>query len=104
MPKITSELSWVLQDYRQQEIDPPARIVSHPHKTEGQMMSDDEIEEFIKDSMTTLKILSDKQSPRFDEIMDMYILDLAYLLSLGRITEDDYNDLTHPDNLRFHTL
>lgn len=97
----TSELSWKLADYQAAGEDPPHRIVSHPDRTEGEMMSDDEVEEFIKDSIATCRILLDKRSPRYDEVVANYVADLRYLLSLGRIGEDDYNELTEPDNLRF---
>jgi hypothetical protein len=96
-----SELAWTLADYRAAQSDPPARIVSNPDRTEGEMMTDDEIEEFIKDSIATLRILSDKQSARYNEIYGIFCLDMAYLTQLGRMTEDDYNDLTSPDNARF---
>jgi hypothetical protein len=96
-----SELAWLLADYRAAKSDPPARIVSHPHQTEGEMMSDDEIEEFIKDSIATLRILSDHKSARYAEIYDTFCLDLRYLTDLGRMSEDDYTDLTSPENLHF---
>lgn len=97
-----SELAWKLEDYRSAgSEDVPARIVSHPDQTEGELMSDDEIEEFIKDSIAALRILRDKKSPRFEEIVGIFRADMLYLLHLGRIGEDDYNDLTHPDNLHF---
>jgi hypothetical protein len=95
------ELSWKLEDYQAAQADPPPRIISNPEKTEGEMMSDEEIEEYIKDSIATCRILLDKRSPRFNQLVSNYVADLAYLLSLGRIGEDDYNDLTEPDNLRF---
>jgi hypothetical protein len=96
-----SELSWTLADYRTFKVDPPARIVDNPEKTEGEMMSEDEIEEYIKDSIATCRILLDKRSERFEQLVGNYVADLSYLLSLGRIAEDDYNELTEPDNLRF---
>ena len=95
------ELSWTLQDYRDAHVEPPARIIDHPERTEGEMMSDDEIEEYLKDSIATCRILLDKRSPRFEQLVGNYVADLAYLLSRGRISEDDYNELTEPDNLRF---
>jgi hypothetical protein len=98
---IKSELAWKLAEYREAEIDPPHRIVSNPDSTEGEMMSEDEIEEFIKDSVATMRILADHDSGRYKQIYDNYCADLAYLVSLGRLTDDDYNDLTHPDNLHF---
>lgn len=96
-----SELSWTLADYQAAGEEPPARIVDHPESTEGEMMSDDEIEEYIKDSIATCRILLDKRSERYEQLVSNYVADLAYLLSLGRIGEDDYNELTEPDNLRF---
>ena len=95
------ELSWKLEDYIAAGVEPPERIVDHPGSTEGEMMSDDEIEEYIKDSIATCRILLDKRSERFEQLVGNYVADLAYLLSLGRIGEDDYNELTEPDNLRF---
>jgi hypothetical protein len=96
-----SELAWKLPDYRAANTEPPARCVSHPDRTEGQMMTDDEIDEFIKDSIATLRILSDRQSPRYATIYATFCADLDYLTKLGRITADDYNELIHPDNLHF---
>lgn len=64
-------------------------------------MTDEEIADFIKDSVATLRILTDKKSMRLESVQSNFHADLAYLQSLGRITPDDYNDLTQPDNLRF---
>jgi hypothetical protein len=68
---------------------------------ELETMTDDEIEEYIKDSIATLRILADKKSPAYDRVMDHFTTDMAYLVNVGRIGEDDYNELTAPDNLRF---
>ena len=96
-----SELSWILPDYHAAKVEPPARVIDRPAQTEGQMMTDDEIQEYIKDSIATCRILLDKRSDRFDQLVGNYVADLAYLLSIGRISEEDYNELTEPDNLRF---
>lgn len=96
-----SELSWKLEDYVNAGSEPPARITANPGQTEGEMMSDDELEQYLKDSVATCRIMLDKRSPRYELVVAGYVADLTYLLSLGRITEDDYNDLTEPDNIRF---
>lgn len=96
-----SELAWVLADYRAAKTNPPARIVHHPDQTEGDMMSDDEIEAFIRDSIATLRILSDRRSPHLERVESTFRADLAYLVTLGRLHQDDYNDLTNQSNLRF---
>lgn len=96
-----SELSWKLADYLAADHEPPARITDNPEKTEGEMMTDEELDEYLKDSIATCRILLDKRSPRFEQLVEVYVADLTYLLSIGRIAEDDYNELTEPDNLRF---
>jgi hypothetical protein len=97
----TSELAWNLADYRAAGIDAPARVVSNPELTEGEMMTAEEVAEFIKDSIATLRILSDKHSPRYDKLVEIYQADLAYLAAVGSLDEDDYTELTKSDNLRF---
>jgi len=96
-----SELAWQLADYRAHQVEAPARCVSHPDSSEGELMSDDEIDELIKDSIATLRILADHRSERFESVLAAFKADLAYLATLGRISDDDYNELTHPDNLQF---
>jgi hypothetical protein len=98
---IRSELAWHLSDYIEAGVEPPPRCVSNPELTEGEMMSADEIEQFIIDSIATIRILSDHKSDRLQAIIDDYYADLAYLLEVGSLTESDYNELIHPDNLHF---
>ncbi len=101
MNRPASELAWRLADFEANGVEPPARCVSNPELTEGEMMTADEVEEFIRDSIATLRILADRKSPRLAEVTDSYLADLAYLLEVGSLGEDDYNDLTSPDNLHF---
>jgi hypothetical protein len=98
---VKSELAWKLADFRAAGVEPPPRCVSNPDLTDGQMMTAGEVEEFIKDSIATLRILTDRKSPRLAEVAATYQADLAYLREVGSLSEDDYNDLVHPDNLRF---
>ena len=98
---IRSELSWQLADYIEAGMEPPARCISNPELTEGEMMTADEVEQFIVDSIATLRIMADRQSPRLADITTNYLADLAYLTKVGSLTESDYNELIHPDNLRF---
>jgi hypothetical protein len=99
-----SLLAWTAADYVLAQTEVPAELISNPELTEGEMMTADEVETFIKDSIATLRILADKASPRYGALVETYKADLAYLSEIGQIDEDSYNELTHPDNLRFHTL
>lgn len=101
MKRPASELAWRLGDFRAAGLEPPARCQSNPDLTEGEMMTADEVEEFVKDSIATIRILADKHSPRLTEVTQSYHADLAYLAEVGSLSEDDYNELTSPDNLHF---
>ena len=101
MAQPTSELLWKLDDYRKAGHEAPGRVVSNPQLCEGDLMLQDEVEEYIKDSVATIRILVDKDSPRTEAVVAMYRADLAALLKLGRIDEDEYNELIDAQNLRF---
>lgn len=96
-----SELNWILSDYKAAGIEAPERIKEFPQMCEGELMTSDEVEEFIKDSIAALRILSDKASPRLGAVGANFKADMSALLELGRIEEDEYNGLTQDINLRF---
>jgi hypothetical protein len=96
-----SELAWRLADYRAAKAEPPARCVSNPDLTEGEMMTADEVEEFVKDSIATLRILADKQSPRFADVAATFKADVAYLVECGTLEQDEAEALAAESNLRF---
>jgi hypothetical protein len=97
----TSELAWKLVHYQAAGIEPPARCISHPSLTEGEMMSTEEVEEYIKDSITTLRILADKRSPRHSQVAQAFAADMAYLVQVGSLDADQYVALTSSKNLHF---
>lgn len=99
-----SELTWTLADYEKASIEAPEQIKANPGLCEGDLMSADEIKEFIKDSIATLRILGDKNSPRYDDVESIFLGDMLALLQLGRLDEDEYTELTDPSNLRFNSL
>lgn len=96
-----SELLWHLTDYEAAGIPAPEIVRSNPQLCEGDLMNQEEVDEFIKDSIATLRILADKASPRYLELVQTFRLDLAALLQLGRIGEDEYNGLIEDTNLTF---
>ena len=98
---IKSELLWNLADYHQFGEEPPARVVSNPELCEGEMMTAEEVEVFVKDSIAMLRILSDKKSPRYDEAVLMFVADMAALVTCGQMEEEEYSGLTSEENIRF---
>lgn len=81
-------LSWTYQDYLECNIDAPDRVVENSSKTEGEMMSDDEIESWFLDSLKTMEVMKEEDLAAFERIHRGFILDLEYLFKLGRIEED----------------
>ena len=99
-----SELTWTFEDYQRAGTEAPDSIRSNPDLCEGDLMTNDEVAAYIKDSIATLRILADKQSPRFDEVVGIFQGDMQALLQLGRLEDDEYNELIAPSNLRFNLL
>jgi hypothetical protein len=96
-----SELAWTFADYQREGREAPGRCESNPGKTEGEMMREEELEQYMSDSVQTVMILRDKNSERAAEVWGIFIADLDYLLSIGRIDDDQYNELTNEQNYSF---
>ena len=99
LPK--SELLWTLDDFVAAGQEPPETLVGMPELCEGDLMSAEEVQEFIKDSIATLRILSDKASPRYRDVEGVFKADMLALHELGQIEEEEYLGLIDPENLSF---
>ncbi len=96
-----SELAWDLEDYRAHEVDPPESILSNPQACEGDLMTDEEVAQFVKDGIATIMLLRDKGSERTKTVHETFLLDCEFLLSLGRLEQDEYNELIDLENYSF---
>ncbi len=90
----TSELAWRLADYQAHDQTPPPRIVAAPEACEGELMSPPEVAEYINYSIGSLLVLLDSGSARFYEVRANFEADLDFLLTLGKITPYEYNEIT----------
>ena len=96
---LKSELAWKLADYLKAGIEPPERLLIDPTACEGELMEPFEVSQHIKDSIGTLMIMLDRQSPRFEDVRLAFLADLAFLLELGKIDQDEYNGITQSEEL-----
>ena len=96
-----SELLFKVADYEAANRDVPTELAANPQLCDGDLMTADDVEAFIKDSIATLRILADKRSPHYSRVYANFQADMAALVTLGHIQEDEYNDLTDDTNLRF---
>lgn len=94
-----SELAWKLADYRRANIEPPERILASPQATEGELMTSAEVADYLADSIGVLLVLLDDGSARFGAVRVAFEADLAYLLKVGKITPDEYNDITASEEM-----
>lgn len=69
--------------------------------TEGEILDGDELEAWIADEIRILSVLREEQPNIFDEHYGYFVLDLEYLLSLGKITQEELEKLTDKRNFSF---
>jgi len=100
-PKGKACLSWNLTDYQIWKITPPECLLKNPYLTEGQQMSDGEIEDWFINSIKTLKILKEQEPEIFQRLYQGLILDIEYLISIKRVPSEYLNFVLDKKNFEF---
>jgi len=95
-------LSWTLEDYQIWQIDPPSCLINNPNLTEGEQLTEKEIEDWIINSIQTLKILKETEKKIFDIIYKGFILDIEYLIKIERIDKDVLDFVLDKSNFDFY--
>lgn len=70
-------------------------------KNELKAMTEEETAEYLRDCVATLKILNDSGSSKLEQVHNDYLKDISSLFELGRLTEDEYNELKDDAIMRF---
>ena len=96
-----SELSWNLDDYKERGEEPPDIILANSDSCEGQLMTDEEVDQYVADAVATLKVLQDKGSDRFEAVHSDFIADLDFLVSIGRIDPEIYVEMSKLETFEF---
>jgi predicted RNase H-like HicB family nuclease len=97
--KQKANLSWDLEDYKNLSEEPPGCL--NFGKTEGEAMSEEEVEEWMRQMIQCLSILREDHPIKFKEQYSYYLLDLDYLYSLGKINQEDYEKLKTQEIFNF---
>lgn len=71
-------------------------------KDELKAMTEEETAEYLRDCVATLKILNDSGSSKLEQVHNDYLKDISNLFELGRLTEDEYNELKDDAIMRFN--
>lgn len=92
-------LSWNKADFLLAGEEPPDSILDG--KTEGELMSPEDIEFWCIEEIKSLSVIRENYPEKFTEQYGQFIFDLDYLLSLGKITKEECEDLRKKENCNF---
>lgn len=92
-------LSWNKADFLLAGEELPDSIFGG--KTEGETMSAEDIEFWCAEEIKSLPVIREESPGSFDDQCAQFVLDLDYLLSLGKITKEEYDSLKKKDNFSF---
>lgn len=98
-PKGKASLSWDLKDYKIMGDEPPECLFFG--KIEGETMEREDIEEWVSETMSCLSVLKEEYPKRFNEQYNDFILNLEYLKSLGKITQEELDETKKQENFKF---
>jgi len=87
------DLSWSKADYMNADIETPEILENDDLHTEGELMSDDDIVEWISDTEKTFIVIKDQERDIFEKLYQKYILDIHYLCELGKLSEEDADEI-----------
>jgi hypothetical protein len=99
MKKEKPSLSWNKKDYEAVGIEVPACVLSG--RTEGEIMEPEEIISWATETLRCVKVLYEEYPVRAEEQIAEYKMDLNYLLSLGKIDEEQFEQLIDEENFNF---
>ncbi|PIZ00088.1 hypothetical protein COY62_04505 [bacterium (Candidatus Howlettbacteria) CG_4_10_14_0_8_um_filter_40_9] len=100
MGKKRPRLSWKLTDYQNNNIEVSEDIEKMPHKTEGEMMDETDIEKWFTDIMGTFKVLGEQDEELFKELYECFVEDTMYLKDLGKISDKQAELFIEKDNFK----
>lgn len=95
--KEKASLSWSLEDYRTLGEEAPQCLFFG--KTEGESLTTEMVEDWVREEAKSLLVLSEEYPDKFEENYRYYLLDLEYLYSLGKIAEEEYEELKKRKNV-----
>lgn len=94
-----ASLSWTKEDYMVMGEEAPECVFFG--KTEGELMEDESLEEWLADEFRALSVIKDDYPEKFEEQYIFYVLDLEYLASLGKISAEELKKLKDKGNFSF---
>jgi hypothetical protein len=92
MDKIEKELStlaWTKADFVSNNEEIPESMTEDDLHTEGELMTIEEIAEWIQDTEKVLYVILQEDADSFEKLYDKYFIDIHYLAELGKINSNE---------------
>ena len=96
-----STLAWTKADFEKANDEIPERLIEDDLHTEGELMCREEIDTWIADTHKTFLIFHEKDPAFFDKLYDEFVVDIHYLLELGKITASEADVILDKDSYKF---
>lgn len=95
------KLSWKLKDYQKYGIEAPEELLENPDKTEGELMSNFEINNWVLDTIKTFRIIEEEDKTLFLKLYKVFVQDIKYLKKIKRLTAKQVENIIDINNFRF---
>ena|SRR3972149_5523015 len=91
-------LFWKLKDYKKNGIEAPEELYKNPEKTEGELMGESDIENWILDTIKVFKVIKGEDKKLFEKLYKIFVQDVSYLEELGRLNKDQAENILNNEN------
>jgi hypothetical protein len=95
--KFSSPLSWNRAEFIKRGEEIPEKLLVDTLHTEGELMTEEEMEDWICDTAKTFGVIRDHNETRFELLYAEFAEDLKYLIFLGKISEKEASGLLNKD-------
>jgi hypothetical protein len=99
--KSVSTLAWTAADYENVGEDIPELLVNDFIHTEGELMSREDLDDWLAVTHKTFLILGENSSEQFEKLYNEFVIDIHYLEELGKITQEEATKLLSKNNYIF---
>jgi hypothetical protein len=96
-----STLAWTKADFEKAGEEIPESLEEDDIHTEGELLSREEIDEWIGDTYKTFCIFHEQNPVLFDKLYDEFVVDVHYLQELGKITDEEASTILNKNNYSF---
>jgi len=84
-----STLAWTKADFENSSEDIPEALEQDDLHTEGELMSREDVDAWLADTYRTFIVVNEHNPESFDRLYDEFVVDIHYLLELGKISSEE---------------